>query len=85
VSAKRPRIPGTRRTNALYLLPEIRDDDPPEVKNGLAIRNACAVEGRCPCCKVVGEITPDPVLPGLWHFTFRHEDWCGVLRDGDAA
>jgi hypothetical protein len=82
--AKQSRIPGmiTRR---LFILPKIRDDDSPERKNALAVRNACATEGRCPCCRVVGEITPDPVLAGLWHYTFGHEDWCVVLADEDAA
>lgn len=84
--AKQVRVPGTMtRQRTLYVLPEIRDDDTPAHKNALAIRNACTVEGRCPCCGTVGEITPDAEIAGFYHQTFRHEDWCAVLRDGDAA
>ncbi len=82
---RRPRIPGTSSKRALFLLPEIRDDDPPARKNAIAVRNACAIEGRCPCCKVVGEIRADVELEGLYHYVFAHEDWCVVLADGDAA
>jgi hypothetical protein len=85
VSAKQPRIPGTCSQRTLYLLPEIRDGDSSARKNGLAIRNACAVEGRCPYCYAVGEIHPDGALEGVYHYVFRHENWCRVLLDGDAA
>jgi hypothetical protein len=82
---RRPRIPGTSSKRTLFLLPEIRDDDPPARKNALAVRNACATEGRCPCCRAVGEVTADAKLAGVWHLTFAHEPWCVVLADGDAA
>jgi hypothetical protein len=84
---KRHRIPGTssRPLRALYLLPEIPDDAPEQLKNALAIRNACATEGRCPDCGAVGELRPDAALPGVFHLTFRHDDDCGVLRDPEAA
>ncbi len=82
---RRPRIPGTKRTVALYVLAPIRDDDPPERKNALAIRNACATEGFCPCCGVEGELHTDVALVGLYHYVFAHEAWCAVVADGDAA
>jgi hypothetical protein len=82
--SRRPRIPGTPGRKTLYVLPEIRDDDPVELKNALAIRNACATEGRCPGCGVVGVVYPDAEHEGLWHYTFRHENWCRALTD-DAA
>jgi len=82
---RRPRVPGTTSGRTLLLLPEIRDDDPPERKNATAVRNACATEGRCPCCHAIGEVTADASLAGLWHITFQHESWCVVLADGDAA
>ena len=82
---RRPRIPGTSGRNTLYVLPEIRDDWPAELKDALAIRNACAVEGQCPDCGVVGEITPDESRSLLFHYTFRHEEWCRVLRDEAVA
>lgn len=85
--SRRPRIPGTssRRLRALYLLAEIPDDAPEDVKNGLAIRNACATEGRCPSCGATGELHADPDMPGVFHLTFRHEDGCGVVCDPEAA
>lgn len=54
---------------------------PTELKNALAIRNACATEGRCPGCGAEGELSPDTELEGLFHYTFRHEPWCGALTD----
>ena len=86
MSSRRPRIPGTpRRGRALYVLPEICDDWPVELKHALAIRNACAIEGRCPSCGVVPDVVPDEALEGLTHLVFRHEDWCRALRDEGAA
>jgi hypothetical protein len=78
--SRRPRIPGMRK-RTLFILPEIHDDDPPELKNALAIRNACTTEGRCPDCGAVGELNPDADYPGIFHYTFRHEPWCGALTD----
>jgi hypothetical protein len=46
---------------------------------------ACATEGVCRGCGTVGELHPDPHMELLWHFVFRHEDWCPVRADGDAA
>lgn len=72
------------KPRALYLLPSIPDGLPAEIKNGLAIRNACATEGRCPACGTVGQIH-GPDRDGFMHLVFEHEDECGVLHDGDAA
>lgn len=82
---RRPRIPGTRATRVLYVLPAIPDDLAEATKDALAIRNACAVEGRCPDCGTMGEIHPDAEYDGLFHYTFRHEPWCGALTDEAAA
>lgn len=71
--------------STLYVLPAILDDDPVELKNGIAIRNACAVEGKCPACGAVGELYADKTLDGLFHLLYQHEDECPVLRDGEAA
>jgi hypothetical protein len=83
---KRHRIPGTssRPRRALYLLPEIPDDAPDQLKNALGIRNACATEGVCPDCGARGEIH-GPDEHGIMHLVFRHEDNCCVLRDPEAA
>ncbi len=80
------RVPGTYSgRRALYALPTIPDHLEPELKNALAIRNQCAVDGVCPACHAVGEITPDDHHPLVYHFTFRHEPWCPCLRDDEAA
>jgi hypothetical protein len=79
---RRPRIAGTR---ALFLLPSIPDDLDPATKNALAVRNACATEGVCPCCHAVGELYADDELEGVFHIVFAHEPECVVLADGDAA
>jgi hypothetical protein len=76
----------TRRPRrVLFVLPPIPDDLDDAKKNVLAIRNACATEGRCPDCGAVGAVQPDATLPGLFHLIFRHEDDCRVLRDPEAA
>lgn len=81
----RGRIPGMRQMRALYVLPPIPDDAPDELKNALAIRNACATEGRCPDCGVAGEVYRDTEYEGIYHYTFRHEPGCRCLTDGEAA
>jgi hypothetical protein len=80
-----PRIPGTRHPRTLFVLPEIPDELEPAEKNALAIRNACATEGVCRGCNTVGEIHPDAHDAWIWHYVFRHEPWCPVLADGEAA
>jgi hypothetical protein len=84
MSRRRPRIPGTTGRKTLYLLPEIRDDAPAALKNALAIRNACAVEGQCPACGVIGALSADAKFSGVFHYAFRHESWCLALTDGSA-
>jgi hypothetical protein len=79
--SRRPRIPGTRKRGTLYVLPEIRDEWPDALKDAVAIRNACATEGVCPGCGVIGELHPDPVYKGIRHYVFRHESWCPALTD----
>jgi hypothetical protein len=81
---KRGRVPGTRKGSTLFVLPSIPDALDEATKSGLAIRNACAVEGRCPACGVEPELARDPEYPALLHVTFRHEDECPVLRDDPA-
>jgi len=83
--SRRPRIPSTRSRRVLYILPTIPDELDDKTKNALAIRNACSVEGRCPCCGVEDELHPEPVLEGVWRYVFRHESWCGALTDEAAA
>jgi hypothetical protein len=86
MSRRRPHIPGTssKPLRVLFLLREIPDDSPEDLKNALAIRNACATEGVCPDCGACGEIQ-GPDDHGIFHAVFRHEDACGVLRDPEAA
>lgn len=79
------RVPGTYRKplNVAFVLPSIPDDAPAEVKDALALRNACATEGRCPACGV----TPTLELgsDGLGWLTFAHEPHCPSLRDEENA
>jgi hypothetical protein len=84
--SRRPRVPGmsSRPLRVLYLLPEIPDGAPEDLKDALAIRNACATSGVCPDCGARGELT-GPDGHGFFHLTFRHEDECDVLRDPEAA
>ena len=65
----------------LAVLPPIPDDAPEHVKDGIAIRNACSLNGECPVCGTVGVVHEDADMRGLWHITFQHEDWCPVYRD----
>jgi hypothetical protein len=73
------------RKNAIYVLPEIPDDAPVHVKEGLAARNASAVDGICPSCGAVGEVTADRRMAGVYHLTFRHQDRCNALLDSELA
>ncbi len=84
--SRRHRIPGTtaRPPRTLYLLPEIPDDAPEAFKNAIAVRNACATEGRCPDCGARGELR-GPDEHGFLHLVFEHEDGCAVLLDPEAA
>ncbi len=71
------RVPGTYK-RTLYVLPEIPDDAPAELKNALAIRNAASVAERCPDCHARGQLHPDPNVAGLMHLTFEG----GATLDG---
>jgi hypothetical protein len=83
---RRRRVPPTRAARrALFLLPGIPDDADETLKNGLALRNACAVDGRCPDCGAFGELDLEPDEIGVYHLTFRHERTCGVLTDEQAG
>lgn len=66
------------------MLPSIPDAAPARVKNGLAIRNACAVDGVCPDCKTSGTVTADTEHDGVFHLVFEHERGCAVLADEGA-
>ena len=52
----RRRVPGTRAPRTVLVFPTIPDDAPVWQKNALAVRNACATEGRCRGCGAVGEL-----------------------------
>jgi hypothetical protein len=67
----------------LFVLPTIPDAADVATKNMLAVRNVCALEGRCPVCGVTPKVFPDRKLGGVLHLVFRHHDGCPVLRDPD--
>jgi len=81
MSRRRSRIPGTYRDAAMFVLPPIPDNLDQATKDGLAIRNASAVEGRCPDCGAVGVVTADPEYGRIFHLTFQHDDRCRALLD----
>jgi hypothetical protein len=64
----------------LLLVPEIRDDDPDELKDALAVRNAAATTGTCPSCGCTVVLKPDLEHPGIIHGYFEHEDDCPALQ-----
>jgi hypothetical protein len=68
-----------RSLSTLFVLPSIPDDLDPSVKDGLAVRNAATVEGRCPVCLVEPELHPGGA--GIYHLVFRHDDDCPATRD----
>ncbi len=74
---------GAGRTNALILivLPRIDDDLDSDTKNGLAIRNACAIEGACPSCGVTPTLHEDEEFSSVMHLVFAHEPECAALID----
>lgn len=73
--------PGARR--AAYVLPAIPDTASDDVKNSLAIRNACAIDGVCPDCGAIGELAPDKEMDGAFRLTFAHEPGCRSLQIED--
>jgi hypothetical protein len=73
--------PKAKRRRSLYLLPEVPDGAPTAVKNGIAMRNVCALEGRCPGCGAVGELHADAEHASLFHLVFQHEYECAASDD----
>lgn len=69
---------------AVYVLPDIGDDQSPALKNALAVRNAASTSGRCACgaeVRLVGNLRPGEVS----HLVFEHEDDCPASDDAIAA
>jgi hypothetical protein len=66
-------LPGGRL--GLYIGDEIRESDPPAVREGLARRRLLATEGRCPCG---AEVPFDPAIiaPGIVSAAVVHEADC---------
>jgi len=82
----RPRVPGTRRARCvLAILPAIDDELDDAAKDGLAVRNAASLRGKCPACGARAEVVADQDIPGLWHAYFLHEAACPVTTDEVAA
>jgi hypothetical protein len=75
--SRQPRIPGTSNRRVLYLLPPIHDDLPSELKNAIALRNSCTVEGECPACGATREVTR--LAPLVYIASFEHEASCAAL------
>jgi len=44
---------GDPRRRRKFVLPEVCESDPPEVRNAVAVRNAATATGVCPACGAV--------------------------------
>lgn len=62
-----------------YVVPEIPDDASPEMKNGLAVRNAATMTGRCPACGSVAELIEAPGADRIGRARISHEKECPAL------
>jgi len=59
----------------LTLVPEIPEDAPPAVREGVARRRLVATTGRCPCGAQLH--LPEHPTPGTFtSVAVHHEDWC---------
>ncbi len=67
----------------VFVLPDIPDDAPARLREGLARRRICAITGRCPCG---AEFTmPDHVEPGsVTLITVEHETDCPATNEAIA-
>jgi hypothetical protein len=61
----------------LYVLPQVPEDAPPEVREGIARRRLTALTGRCPCGAEAPLPIPANVPAGVVSQpVIRHEDDC---------
>ncbi|HVA03482.1 MAG TPA: hypothetical protein VMU64_06990 [Acidimicrobiales bacterium] len=67
--------------STVFVLPEIPEDSPPEVREGLARRALVATTGKCPCGAEL--VIPHDLEPGtVTTITIEHEPGCpAVLAD----
>lgn len=72
-----------RNRRTLVATPSIPDDASPELKNGLAVRNAATLTGRCPGCGAVAKIVAPPTPGGIGTARMEHEDDCPALLESD--
>ncbi len=71
-----------RRRRSIVIAPPIPDDASPEVKNGLAVRNAATRSGRCPSCGALAEIVTPPAPGSIGEARMTHEPDCPALLKG---
>ena len=67
--------PGTCRRK--FVLPEVSETDPPEVRNAVAARNAATVAGLCPSCGAVFRL--QRTVGGITVLNMEHDDDCPAI------
>jgi hypothetical protein len=75
-------LPGGRL--GLYIGDEIRESDPPAVREGLARRRLLATEGRCPCGAEV-PFDPAVIAPGIVSAAVVHAAACPAAEENLSA
>lgn len=67
------------RGPVVFVLPDLAEDLPPRVLEGIARRRLCAITGRCPCGAEMPAVVP---FPGhVVHVAMEHEADCPATDD----
>ena len=64
-----------------YVVPALREDEPPAERNAIAVRREATLTGRCQCGAEWHWGGVDEL--GLGHLVMEHEDDCAVVADGE--
>jgi len=60
-----------------FVLPQVSESDPPEVRNAVAVRNAATAAGVCPSCGAVFRL--QRTVGGITVLNMKHADGCPAL------
>jgi len=60
-----------------FVLPEVSESDPPEVRNAVAARNAATLAGVCPACGAVFVL--QRTVGGITALHMAHADGCPAV------
>jgi len=64
---------------ALFVVPALKDDDPPELRQAIGCRRSATLHGRCECCGARRR------LRGRGHAVVEHEAECSADDDSIRA